>query len=280
MKSITTVVLAGWLAASATAFAQHQHLNAGASGTNQNDQLYFVNGDCCFSTNTGFALNLIYTNAGAAAGYYRSGGITMTSLPQTLNNGGPAFGAAAFGSYIVAELSSVSGPTGGVFSVWEANATTPTYSLASGSTGGTNRWNLSEGNGSPGSDPYGHIHGRVFTATMSGLYTVGFKLYDISTNGVAGSPIHTPSNVFYMNFHAVFDPRAVPQLSNLVANANRFLFTIQTLSNKMYQVEYKDDLSATNWTALGSSFTGSGGAMIATNNATGSQGFFRVKLTL
>ena len=46
---------------------------------------------------------------------------------------------------------------------------------------------------STGGDPFGHIHGRRFSVTKSGLYRVGFRVLDVSTNGPAGGPIHTAS---------------------------------------------------------------------------------------
>jgi hypothetical protein len=57
----------------------------------------------------------------------------------------------------------------------------------------TNLWPLTEGDGSAGSDPYGHIHGRRFTATQPGLYKIGFTAVDTSTNGLGGGPVHQPS---------------------------------------------------------------------------------------
>ncbi len=93
------------------------------------------------------------------------------------------------------------GPVGGVFGFWETGATNPTISLLSGTTG-TNTWRLSESDGSPGNDPYGHIHGRRFTATVPGIYLESFRALDDSTNGIGGGPIHTPSQQLKMYFQA------------------------------------------------------------------------------
>jgi hypothetical protein len=61
------------------------------------------------------------------------------------------------------------------------------------------------GGGQPGADPFGHIHGRRFTADKAGVYTVGFKAYDISTNGTAGSPIHTAAEILDIVFQAGYN---------------------------------------------------------------------------
>jgi hypothetical protein len=98
-------------------------------------------------------------------------------------------------------IDSVHGPDNGQFAFWEAGATEPTEAVGSGSTG-TRLWALSESDGSPDSDPFGHIHGRRFTADRPGLYRVGFRLFDTSTHGTGSGPIHTPSDVLFIHFQA------------------------------------------------------------------------------
>ena len=66
----------------------------------------------------------------------------------------------------------------------------------------TNSWRLSESDGSPGSDPYGHVHGRRFTASKAGIYKIKFQAIDTSRNGTAGGPIHTPSPELEVWFQA------------------------------------------------------------------------------
>lgn len=61
---------------------------------------------------------------------------------------------------------------------------------------------LSESDGSPESDPYGHIHGRRFTATKPGVYTAWFRAFDTSVNGANGGPIHAPSEALPIRFLA------------------------------------------------------------------------------
>ena len=177
--------------------ADHGHLNAGAIGLKQGDKLTFDNG-ADFTSSSGYVKTLTYTNGATYAGYYQ-GNVTLTALPQTAANAGPVPNAPAPGSFIKVQLISVDGPPGGAFGFWETGATNPTVSLASGQTG-TNMWALSQNDGSPGSDPYGHIHGRRQTVTKPGIYKVSFRLFDTSTNGVGGMPIHTPSDVITVCF--------------------------------------------------------------------------------
>jgi hypothetical protein len=198
VPSLLKVIALAGLTSSAIA-QDHGHLNVGAVGTNQNDQLIFDN-SAIFETGSGYVKTLTYATNGPYAGYYQ-GSITLTALAATTNHLGPVPKAPALGSWIFAQLVSVDGPSDGAFAFWDAGATSPTISLASGRTG-TNTWQLSENDGAPDTDPYGHIHGRRFTATKPGVYTVGFRAYDFSTSGVGGGPIHTPSTVVKLYFQA------------------------------------------------------------------------------
>jgi hypothetical protein len=113
-------------------------------------------------------------------------------LAATAGYEGPVPGAPALGALIFAQIVSVEGPVGGAFAFWDTGATSPTISVPVGSAN-TNLHRISENDGSPGSDPYGHIHGQQLTATRPGLYTVAFRAFDLSTNGAGGGPIHLPS---------------------------------------------------------------------------------------
>ena len=61
--------------------AQHIHINAGASNTTQNAQLYFVNG-YVYGTNAGYDVYLTYTNAGSFSNLYQGAGLTFTALTE------------------------------------------------------------------------------------------------------------------------------------------------------------------------------------------------------
>jgi hypothetical protein len=215
---------------------QHGHLNAGAVGTNLMDKLYFVNG-AIFTPESGYVKPMNFMTSGTYSNYY-AGNISITALPATLANGGPAFNAPALGSFIVAEITSVEGPDGGAFGFWEAGAKVPTYSVPVGTTNGTGRIELSDisaGAGLPDADPHGHIHGRQFTLSKPGLYKVGFTLYDVAEY----YPVHSPSDIFYINF----------------ASGNRFESI--KLTNGMVQLSLAATASSNYWVevapALGAS---------------------------
>lgn len=199
-----------WVGAQA-AMAQHGHLNVGAVGTAQGDALNFANG-AIFASSSGYVKELPLATSGARAGYY-SGSITLTALAATVANGGPVTGAPALGSFIQYGIVSVTGPDGGTFSFWEEGASVPTISYSVGyATVLPTLIELSDssiGAGTAGADPFGHLHGRNFTATVPGEYTVGFQAFDTSVNGAGGGPIHAPSSVLSIKFNAVPEPGTV-----------------------------------------------------------------------
>jgi len=184
--------------------AAHQHLNAGAYGSEVGAALYFVNGDR-FAAASGYVVSLEKAVEGPHTGLYR-GSITLTSLAATLDYGGPAFGHAAIGARIEVGVETLDGPAGGKFGFWEEEGgeegTRLTFEEPVGTVAGTNRFRLSENDGSEGSDPYGHVHGRVFTATTPGLYTVGLRLVETSGNGAGGTPLQGPSELYRLQFQA------------------------------------------------------------------------------
>lgn len=199
------LALATLLLTGGTALAQHGHLNAGATGQNQNDQLVWANG-AIFAADSGYVQSMALATSGRYAGLFNSGP-TFTSLSHT-NAGGPAAG-----SFLTAEIVSLTGPAGGQFAFWEGEdlggGSSPLFSILAGGTGLSYQFVLSDaslGAGLAGQDPFGHVHGRRFTATAEGLYTVGFRVLDTSVNGTGGGPIHLVSEVLYMNFATVPEP--------------------------------------------------------------------------
>jgi hypothetical protein len=237
ITSLLAVLVLALVGESAVA-QDHGHLNIGATGTNQNDQLLFDNGGI-FETAYGYIKTLTYTNAFRYADYHQ-GNITLTGLAATPAHLGPVPNAPALGSQLFVQLASVDGPPGGEFAFWESGASIPTVSLAPGATG-TNVWRVSENDGSPGSDPYGHIHGRRFTATKPGIYTVGFRAFDLSANGAGGGPIHTPSDVLKVYFQAGVNMASVTRTGSVVA------VTFGGMANLDFTLQCSTNLSATNW---------------------------------
>ena len=239
---------------------QHAHINAGARAPQQGSTLYFVNG-ASFVTNSGFVLEMPLATNGPYADLYQ-GAVTFTSLPATLFTGGPAFGHAAPGSYIELQTVSLAGPEDGVLGFWledeDFGTAQKIFEVPVGTTNGVQMFNLSESDRSPGSDPFGHIHGRRFTLSKKGLYTVGLKLVDTSGNGPGGGPVHPSSDLFYMFFRAG-TPDAV--IHSIVKGPNSIIIYVETGNDgKIYQIERTETLAgaATVWEPLGEAHSGHG----------------------
>jgi hypothetical protein len=255
--------------------AQHVHPNAGATSTTQDAQLYFVNGTT-YDTNSGYNVYLTFANSGSFSNLYQGAGMSFTALPSTLNNGGPAPGHSADGAFLQLQFVSMTGPSGGEFGVWMQEAGNPSisfplFTVPVGRTNGTNLIALSESDGSPGSDPYGHIHGRTFTATLPGLYTVGCRLIDTSNNGSDGGPIHAPSDLYYFYFQAGLT------ISSWEKASDSFSVTFGTSAGQTYFVESTPDLDAPDWTTFDGPLTGDNHLITAATNSTAPQLFFRLR---
>ena len=189
----------------------HGHLRIGATNTAQGTPLHFYNGPD-FAAASGYIKTLVLTNGGPYSNYFNQN-ITFTVQAATAAYGGPEADAPALGSHIRAAILSVKGPIGGTFAFWETGATDPTVSLVSGETG-TNSYDVTQTDGSPGVDPFGHIHGRRFTATKPGIYTVAFQAFDASTNGLNGGPIHAPSEIIEVSFQAGINIASLAKATN------------------------------------------------------------------
>jgi hypothetical protein len=196
------------------------HIYAGALGMNQDDQLYFSNGILFDATQSSYSFPQILRTNGLNAGHYRGDTLTFTALSGTPANGGEIPGHAAFGSRLAVQVVSVAGPPDGSFAFWEGDGEsdlgTITFSVPTGTTNGRNYLIISENNGEPSADPYGHIHGREFTASAPGTYLVGFQLLDVSTNGAGGGPLQSPSDVLLVRFQAGLRIETIQTLTNRV----------------------------------------------------------------
>lgn len=256
--------------------ATHQHLNAGARGSEAGAALYFVNGDR-FAASSGYVVALEKAEAGTHAGLHR-GSITLTSLAGTLDYGGPTFDHPAFGAHVEVVVEEVDGPVGGRFGFWESGGedegTELTFDVESGTRGGTNRFALSETDGSAGVDPYGHVHGRVFTATGAGLYTVGLRLVDTSMNGVDGGPLHRDSEVFRLQFQAGVT------LARLEMEGEEVRVIFGAIQGYSYQVERSFGLGAgAVWEAVGEVVRGEDRLQEVRVPRGGAAVFFRLRRT-
>ena len=208
-------------ASAALAFAtsvqaqDHGHLYISAYSQQQDAQLYFDNAPI-FETASGYVKTLLLNTNPASryVGRY-DGGITFTPRSTNILRGadyGP--NAAAPGTLVYFQITHVDGPPGGAFEFWESTNNFPAFSVLSGS-GATNTVKITETNGAPGGDPYGHIHGRRFTATQPGLYRVAFRAWDYSTNGLGGGPKHTPSAPLTIVFQAGFALESVKRTNQV-----------------------------------------------------------------
>ena len=111
---------------------------------------------------------------------------------------------------------------------------------------------VTEAFGAPGDDPYGHIHGRRFTASLPGIYRVTFGAFDISTNGPAGEPNHTASAPITIAFQAGFAMASVNRTNNVATvrfgTATTHDFTLQANTNL---------LASNTWVTIGGKMRGS-----------------------
>lgn len=235
----------------------------------------FSNGHL-YDATAGYDVYLAFTNSGPFSNLHQGAGVTFTALASTLDNGGPAFGHAAEGAFLQLQLVSMRGPPGGEFGVWMQDAGNPggshrLFTLPVGTTDGTNLLALSESDGSSGADPYGHIHGRAFTATQPGLYALGCRIVDTSSNGANGGPVHPPSELYSFYFQAGLT------ISSSLMSSNSWAVTFGTSVGKIYTVESNPDLSTTNWTTFAGPLIGDNYLHTAATNSAANQLFFRLR---
>ncbi len=267
----------------------HEHLAAGANSITPGSPLIFVNAaDYAAGSGYVFALDM-----GAPGGPYDrsyvTGDLAFVALAATPPFGGPETQAAAIGSHIEVVLETVEGPTGAKLGFWETQAdgvdsTNLTWTVSTGLTNGTNHIVVSETDGSPGSDPYGHLHGRIYSVDQPGLYRVGFRYVDTSTNGLAGAPIHTPSDRFYLNFQADL---TIAGLAVTIAGVNLTFAAPSNIPDEdptatpaSYQLESTPDLGpSSHWQPMGDAVLGDDHLHILTLPLTGPTGFYRLRST-
>ena len=257
------------------------HIYAGALGTNQNDKLFFSNGTSFDASLSSYALPQILRTNGLNTGYYRGDALTFSALPATPPNGGPITNQsgtlnAALGAQLAVQVVSVAGPPGGSFAFWEGDGESDlgniTFSVPVGTTNGANYLVISENNGEPSADPYGHIHGREFTASAPGIYIVGFRIIDLSTNGVGGGPIQSPSDVLPVRFQAGLRIETIQTFTNRVTLSFRSPPGISNL------LEAADSFPPTNWQAVGFGLKGNNGLQFFTDtNAPAWNRFYRIR---
>lgn len=126
------------------------------------------------------------------------------------------------------ELVSVAGPAGGSFGFWEVGAAAPTWSRPSGwSATAGDRPSLTTYEDQSG---YGHIHGRLFTATHPGTYTLVFRAID-------DAGLRSPSAPKTLTLQVLATP---PLRIRVVAGEARLTFTSRP--NLSYDLQVSTDL--------------------------------------
>jgi hypothetical protein len=249
--------------------AQHLHFVAGVDVPVQGAKLLAVNSND-FVLSSGYVRTMTLATTGVRAGLWAvSHPFVVAAATPPAEEGAPAFG-----SWIHMSMVSATGPAGGELAFWEVNATTPTIRLRVGETS-TELWLISENDGSPGSDPYGHIHGRNFTATLPGLYIIAFRFVDRSTNGIGGGPIHAPSDLIYVAFQAGIT------VSQPKKESDAFSVLVGTQIGRSHTLEYTSDLgSAAVWMS-GPSVSGNDHFQPLTDsNPTDERRFYRIRHAL
>jgi hypothetical protein len=172
----------------------------GAIGQDPGAPLCFLNAaECAMASES--VVNMCRADSGPWASQF-AGFLPMVAVAATSTNGGPVTGHAALGSCLEVELVSLAGPARGRLNFWEAGDTQPRLTLPVGETAGTGRFCLSASQGAAGTDPYGWVRGRRFSFNEPGLYCLGFRLVDSSTNGPAGGPVHAPSEPYHVYLQA------------------------------------------------------------------------------
>lgn len=246
-----TALIVLFAAASGSLQAQHVHLTAGALTTTPGSPLSFVNDTNTFAASSGVVFNMVLRTNGTLAGLY-DGGPTFTAAGSDGFDGSPA----APGAQLVLIVKSLAGPEGGAWGFWESLecddfGTNLTFSLPVGATNGTNRFLISQNTGAPGEDPYGHCHGRRFTTTQPGLYTLGVQIVDVSRNGPGGAPLHTPSPIYRIHFQAGFT------IARATTTNNTFEATFGTRTGSRFYLEANSLLDGSlPWTTVAGPVTG------------------------
>ncbi|HTR43599.1 MAG TPA: hypothetical protein VMH87_18455, partial [Pseudomonadales bacterium] len=199
------------------------HWYAGTTNQNLGQLDEYTNGGN-FTATSGYVYWLTYTNTqtgylmtNGVTNYYFGSNPTFTALGNgtTSSDAGsnPAI-AATNGALLAMQIVSLAGPPGGHYYFWDLNVTNsthpvamsaPAFTIAVGDAPTNDVFIVSDpsnGAGSPGGDPYGHMHGRRYAVDAPGTYTLGLQVIDLSTNGPNGGPLQTPSQIYYATYQA------------------------------------------------------------------------------
>jgi hypothetical protein len=245
----------------------------GAADNTNAAPLCFINAGQC-ATNSLAVVNLRYTNAGPCALQFE-GCVPMMAVPASASCGGPAANHAAEGARLELELVSLNGPPGASLGFWEPAQSQPCFRIPVGEAAGSNRFVLSECKGAPGEDPYGYIQGRRFAVSQPGLYCLGFRVVDSSTNGPGGIPIHTPSPLYQIYLQAGLT------ITSLVRQGTSTSALFGGEAARTFYLERSPALGTpASWQTVAGPLTGTGRLQTLTDPAgSASQYFFRLRST-
>lgn len=197
----------------------------------------------------------------------------------------------ANGAIVGVELVSVTGPNGGTFHFWDDNTNSanaePTYALAANQPVPANtRFFITEDTSNdPGSDPFGHIHNRLWSADLPGDYVLGFRLVDVSSNAENGQPWHTPSEIYHFRFRA--GPRFHPVTTVLAGGQVRLIWPSlngifstlpQYAQGIVFEIQRASRLDSPEWVTIGT-VTGTANATVEFTDTDPPDGpfFYRLK---
>ncbi len=274
------------LTVSSVTLQAHDHMPAAATSSDPGATLEYDPTATDYTSASGFVFSLDAGDTNTPyAGYYFTDDQVFIALAATLDDGGPEPGHAALGTYIQVKLLNVEGPAGASFGFWETpengvDSTTLTWSVPVPYHNGTNLIHVSESDGSAGSDPYGHIHGRIYSVTKPGFYVATWQFVDTSTNGPGGGPVDLPSAPFSTYYQAGLTLLGV----NVVTNTVNVSFAAPSdlpddLSEPPtnYYLQSSPALGASaNWQQVGDVIVGDDALHTVTLPLTNSSSFFRL----
>lgn len=241
-------------------------LQVGILKTNDEERLHWVNGHD-FAMESGRLISLDHQEQGDWAGTY-SGPMIFTVLPATAALGGPKTNSPALGSLIEMQVVSIQGPPGGALGFWDPGQEKPVLLHPAGPV---SSFRVSEGDGTPESDPFGQILDRRFLATKPGLYTVGFRAVDVSSHGLTR---HPPSEVLHLRFQAGL------MITSMKKEAAENQVSFRGQNGKQFYLEATDELGAPiSWRVVDGPSRGTNATMTLRDSTPGApQRFYRLKM--
>jgi len=136
------------------------------------------------------------------------------------------------------QLISVDGPEGALFSFWENNSITPTWSRMTGWRQAT----TDRPSFPVALNAYGHIHGRAFTTDRPGSYTVVFRINNILFS----------SADYRLTFKAVSPPPLSIRMKdgNVVISFRKRTASSLSHPGFSYDIEIKQNLTDDKWSLI------------------------------